>query len=643
MTAAPVHDRFALDERRRPGVRPRGTALVLVRRLRDARAASGAAWTARDAPLRRRHDARVVASRRRRVVPDGARPHPRGGADLLRRADRAKRCVGAGVAAPTSHRDVRVRVRGTGARRVSGDARRQEPEHGLRHRVDAPRPSILPRGTVHPPRAAPALLLRLGRQVHAPAREPRVSVARARSRGRRSAGVDSRPRALADPWTRRVDRRPAGRLARPEREHRRVPPVGSRRPVDDRPRRGRARAAGAVSPQAPRLARDADRPERDRADAASRAVAVRALRSARRPERERHSLPRAAYAAPAVRAANGSTGSRPRSSSSRGGSAMPEPAPPGRRVVILHDEQELPAPVFVLAPARSFTSVVCAMLGQHPQLYALPETNLLCADTVGTRLARADRSTHRTILHGLLRAVAQLEFGAQTATTVGTCARVARGARGVPDRAALPVPDGAGRPTRRDREEPEHGDRGVPSTYRRDVPRGPVPAPRAPPARARRLGAEGDRRPRAARPTRADELAPASRRLPAGWTRRATTRRTTRSTGGTRATSRFENFLRAIPADRQLRVRGEDVLQDPDTHLRTIASWLGVRTDDAAVDAMKHPENSPYAFLGPRGARFGNDRFFLEQPALRAAQGERPEPRRPARLGQRRPRCSRRR
>jgi hypothetical protein len=53
-------------------------------------------------------------------------------------------------------------------------------------------------------------------------------------------------------------------------------------------------------------------------------------------------------------------------------------------------------------------------------------------------------------------------------------------------------------------------------------------------------------------------------------------------------------------------------------HLRAIASWLGVRTDDTAVDAMKHPENSPYAFLGPRGARFGNDRFFLDQPALRA-------------------------
>ena len=32
---------------------------------------------------------------------------------------------------------------------------------------------------------------------------------------------------------------------------------------------------------------------------------------------------------------------------------------------------------------------------------------------------------------------------------------------------------------------------------------------------------------------------------------------------------------------------------------------------------MKHPERSPYAFLGPRGAKFGNDEFFLRDPFFR--------------------------
>src|SRR5438874_389166 len=32
-------------------------------------------------------------------------------------------------------------------------------------------------------------------------------------------------------------------------------------------------------------------------------------------------------------------------------------------------------PVFILALPGSFSSVVCAMLGQHPEMYGLPETN----------------------------------------------------------------------------------------------------------------------------------------------------------------------------------------------------------------------------------------------------------------------------
>jgi len=48
-----------------------------------------------------------------------------------------------------------------------------------------------------------------------------------------------------------------------------------------------------------------------------------------------------------------------------------------------------------------------------------------------------------------------------------------------------------------------------------------------------------------------------------------------------------------------------------------ILTWLDLRTDDAALERMKHPEESPYACLGPRSAQFGNDRLFLEDPTLR--------------------------
>jgi hypothetical protein len=79
------------------------------------------------------------------------------------------------------------------------------------------------------------------------------------------------------------------------------------------------------------------------------------------------------------------------------------------------------------------------------------------------------------------------------------------------------------------------------------------------------------------------------------------------------------DFLETVPAERRFRVRGEDLLSDPDPILRHVAQWLDVRTDPEAIEAMKHPERSPFAFLGPPGARYGNDAFFLEDPVFRPA------------------------
>jgi hypothetical protein len=78
-------------------------------------------------------------------------------------------------------------------------------------------------------------------------------------------------------------------------------------------------------------------------------------------------------------------------------------------------------------------------------------------------------------------------------------------------------------------------------------------------------------------------------------------------------------FLTSIPDEQKIRVRGEDLLTDPDRGLREIASWLELRTDAEAIEEMKHPERSPYACFGPPGARFGHDRFFLQSPVLRPA------------------------
>ena len=71
------------------------------------------------------------------------------------------------------------------------------------------------------------------------------------------------------------------------------------------------------------------------------------------------------------------------------------------------------SPLFILAAPRSFTSLISAMLGQHPQTYGVPELSLFMGETLrdvtetvpGIRQQRA---------HGILRMVAQVYFGEQS-------------------------------------------------------------------------------------------------------------------------------------------------------------------------------------------------------------------------------------
>ena len=76
-------------------------------------------------------------------------------------------------------------------------------------------------------------------------------------------------------------------------------------------------------------------------------------------------------------------------------------------------------------------------------------------------------------------------------------------------------------------------------------------------------------------------------------------------------------FLKSLPEHQWTTVRGEDLLQRPKGVLAQLVAWLGLRADTEAVEQMTHPENSPFARFGPRGARLGNDILFLEHPALR--------------------------
>jgi hypothetical protein len=294
----------------------------------------------------------------------------------------------------------------------------------------------------------------------------------------------------------------------------------------------------------------------------------------------------------------------------------------GASLIVLKHWHRLPPPLFILAPPRSFTSLVCAMIGQHPQMYGLPETHLLCFKTMAER---AEYGAHETypMGHGLLRAVAQLYFGEQTVASVQK-ARLWLSCRShlttefmfrmLMDRVfpRIPVdksPSMVYRPeilswlSARFPEarfihllrHPRGHAESVMKYIQKRAKHGPIPPSHwllrissFPPPGAPVDDSEKN-------PTLDPQY---------GW----------HDTNQT-----ISRFLSGIPPARSVRIRGEDLLSRPDEVLTDIAAWMGLRTDNEAIDAMKHPERSPYACPGPPGARYGNDAFFLESPLLRVA------------------------
>jgi len=262
--------------------------------------------------------------------------------------------------------------------------------------------------------------------------------------------------------------------------------------------------------------------------------------------------------------------------------------------------------LIILAPPRSFTSVVCAMLGQHPEMYGLPEVNLFVGATMREREAVVSRP--RFSQHGLLRVVAQLFGGEQTVQTVAQAGRWI-GQRA--DHSWLSVVE-------------ELSDRVAGRTLvdksprtvtrceymwraRRALPRARfIHLLRHPRGLGESLWKLGG--PLAGPGLNALDYAddPPSLDYQKAWYL---------------LNMNIVTFLDGVPPDRYLRLRGEEILADPDPHLRKIAEWLGIRADREAIEAMKHPERSPYACPGPMNAKFGNDPNFLQAPALRPSRG----------------------
>ena len=272
-------------------------------------------------------------------------------------------------------------------------------------------------------------------------------------------------------------------------------------------------------------------------------------------------------------------------------------------------------PVFILAPPCTFSWIICAMLGQHPQMYGVPELHLFSADTVAEWLELCSRETYE-MDHGLLRLIAEIYFGSQTDHSIararGWLSRRSHFSTGL----LLEILAQRLSPLIVVEKSPSIVFR--PEFLLRSLTMFPQ-------ARFLHLVTHPLTYCEAVRSTIADldrtQVLPSTH-----WLRRLSSYCGEQDCN-LRLTSKFDaqtawyalhaniaQFLRSVAADQKRQVRGEELLSNFYKIIRDVAAWLGVRTDSEALQATQHPEGSPFACLGPSLARFGSDIFLFDEP-----------------------------
>lgn len=244
------------------------------------------------------------------------------------------------------------------------------------------------------------------------------------------------------------------------------------------------------------------------------------------------------------------------------------------------------------------------MIGQHPDLSGLPELKLFCYRSIGELEASlpvywSERGfTHRS--PGLVRALAQYEFGGQTPK------RLAAARNWLKERAEWSGADVLD--VLLDRLSPRAAVEKSPETVNDQAALKRL-AKAYPNARYLHLA----RHP-------ATTVVSMARHLDATLPDRA--RGFDAAAGFTIWRDIHERILRFVasaPSDLAMALKAEDVLKRPRECMRSVARWLNVRDDAEAIEAMLHPEASPFARFGPRGSGVigGHDHGFLKDPIPR--------------------------
>lgn len=252
-------------------------------------------------------------------------------------------------------------------------------------------------------------------------------------------------------------------------------------------------------------------------------------------------------------------------------------------------------PVFILTCMRSYSSVVCGMLGQHPDLYGLPEVNLFAADHV-RGILNMFKAIRPTSLNGLWRTIAELEFGEQNEETVDAAkAWLEQRAQWRTSDLYYHIAERISPKRLVDKSPLTVMSRGFLDRMHRTFPDGSyLHLTRHPRPTCRSILELIGATDRKKHTSRAENTDP--ERL---WRR---------------AHNNVLEFGKHLPTAQIMRLKGEELLADSHTYLAQIETWLEIRSSPATYEHMMHPENSPFARIGPANAPYGNDPAYLSKP-----------------------------
>jgi hypothetical protein len=258
-------------------------------------------------------------------------------------------------------------------------------------------------------------------------------------------------------------------------------------------------------------------------------------------------------------------------------------------------------PIFLLAPARSYSTVTLALLAGHPDIYGFPEMLLFEDETVGGLLNRGSVSAQAALfagmrLNGILRAVSDLLDASQENWAI------CHAKEWLAERSPWSPPELMDYLL--SLIYPKIGLEKSPETVASDEA----------------LDACIDHYPMSRYIHLTRHPATTIRSMIDYWSvfdLDEKSRVAWAASGWYKSHSRIVRKLSQLPCERWLRVRAEDVVGDPATWLPRILDWLGLYHDEEVVSRMMLTQNWRFAGTGQSGKLFGGDAKFMLSPALR--------------------------